>query len=148
MESKIRHQYDALLALQPVGTAAVTADGSSVNAVDIYRIANGRGDVAGRYGIGSFDIVFYFKAATTGGATPETYTINVVTTDAADANPVVQETFTVESNMIGDPYVLAFHPASLKLKDADAAKVKLTIDVAGTAPSLDFYAFVAPHSHQ
>ncbi|AFU87237.1 putative minor capsid protein [Caulobacter virus Karma] len=148
MESKIRHQYDALLALQPVGTAAVTADGSSVNAVDIYRIANGRGDVAGRYGIGSFDIVFYFKSAVTGGATPETYTINVVTTDADGANPVVQETFTVESTMIGDPYVLAFHPATLKLKDADAAKVKLTIDVAGTAPSLDFYAFVAPHSHQ
>uniref|UniRef100_A0AB74UN98 Minor capsid protein n=1 Tax=Caulobacter phage BL57 TaxID=3348355 RepID=A0AB74UN98_9VIRU len=148
MESKIRHQYDALLALQPVGTAAVTADGSSVNSVDLYRITNGRGDIAGRYGIGSFDVVFKFKALTTGGATPETYTINVVTTDAAGANPVVQESFVVDAAMVAAPYVLAFHPASLKLKDADAAKIKLTIDVAGTAPSLDFYAFVAPHSHQ
>ncbi|AFU86553.1 putative minor capsid protein [Caulobacter phage CcrRogue] len=148
MESKIRHQYDALLALQPVGTAAVTADGSSVNSVDLYRIANGRGDIAGRYGIGSFDIVFNFKAITTGGTVAETYSVSVVTTDAAGANPVVQHTFTVDAGLIGDPYVLAFHPASLKLKDADAAKVKLTIDVAGTAPSLDFFAFVAPHSHQ
>lgn len=147
MESKIRHQYDADLALQPVGTAPVTADGSSVKSVDIYRLAHGRGDVAGRYGIGSFDIVFYFKSAVVGGASPETYTINVVTTDAAGANPVVQETFTVTSAIIGEPYVLAFHPATLKLKDADAAFVKLAVDVAGTAPALDFWAFVAPHSH-
>lgn len=147
MESKIRHQYDGDLALQAPGTAPVTADGSSVKSVDIYRIANGRGDVKGRYGIGSFDVVFYFKSIVTGGASAESYTINVVTTDAAGANPVVQDTFVVDSTLLGEPYVLTYNPSTLKLKDADAAFIKLTIDVAGTAPSLDFWAFVAPHSH-
>lgn len=146
MESKIRHQYDALLALKAPGSAAVTADGASA-AVDINAITKGRGDVDGRFGQGSFDIVVYVTAldTTTGD---ETYALQVQTVDAAGANPVTHDVIEVTAAMVGEPLVFAFHPSTFKVKDADAAKVRVNVDVGGTTPSITYYAFAAPHSHQ
>lgn len=145
MESKIRHQYDADLALRAPGGVAVTAD-TTTPAIDIYRITKGRGDVQGRYGIGSFDVVVFFTGldTTTGD---ETYALKVETVDAAGANAVEHASVPVSAANLGEPLVLAFHPASLKLKDADASAIRLTLDVGGTTPSANFWAFVAPHSH-
>lgn len=145
MESKIRHQYDALLALRAPGTAALTMDGNTT-AVSLYRIDNGRGDIEGRYGIGSFDCVVYVTAMdSTSGS--ETYTLNFQTVDADGANPVTHETVVLTAGQVGDPLVYAFHPSTLKIKDDDAASFRINVDVGGATPSLDFYAFLAPHSH-
>lgn len=146
MESKIRHQYDALLALKAPASAAITSTAAST-AVDIYRITEGRGDVDGRYGIGSFDAVVYITAldATSGS---ETYTLQFQTVDADGANAVTHQTVTVDSTNVGEPLVYAFHPATLKVKDADAAKFQINAVLAGASPSLTYYAFLAPHSHQ
>jgi hypothetical protein len=144
MESTIRHQYDADLALRAPGGAAVTADTSSA-AIDIYRITQGRGDVNGRYGIGSFDIVAYFSALDTSG--DATYALKIETTDADGANAVTHATIPLTAANLGAPLVYAFHPATLKVSDADGAKVRVTLDVTGTTPSANFWAFVAPHSH-
>lgn len=145
MESKIRHQYDALLALKAPASAAIVATGDS-NDVSLYRIENGRGDIEGRYGIGSFDCVVYVNAmdATTG---TETYTLSFVTVDENGANPVVHEVVTLTAGQVGEPLVYAFHPATLKVKDADAAKFRITATLGGATPSLTYYAFLAPHSH-
>ncbi|UTC29856.1 hypothetical protein BAJUN_02260 [Bajunvirus bajun] len=144
MESKIRHQYDADLALRAPGSAAITAT-TATGAVDIYRLDRARG-VQGRYGIGSFDIVIHFGAldTTTGD---ETYFIDVETVDANGANAVVQATVPVVAGNLGEPIVLGFHPSTFAAKDPDAAKVRLNVRVAGTTPSATFYAFLAPHSH-
>ncbi len=145
MESKIRHQYDAELALRAPGSVAVTADGAT-DAVDINRITKGRGDINGRYGQGSFDAVVYVTAldATSGS---ETYTLQFQTVDADGNNPVTHETVEVTAAMVGEPLVFAFHPATLRAKDADAAQFRINLDVGGATPSLTYYAFLAPHSH-
>lgn len=146
MESQIRHQYDALLALKAPGSAAITATAAST-AVDIDRITKGRGDVQGRYGIGSFDAVLYVSALDTTSAS-ETYTFEFQTVDANGANPVTHETVTLTAAEIGVPLVFAFHPATLKAADADGAKFRVNAVLAGATPSLTYYGFLAPHSHQ
>lgn len=145
MESAIRHQYDAALALKAPGSAAVTANGNTA-AVDLYHITKGRGDVDGRYGIGSFDVVVMISEIDTASGN-ETYTLTFETVDAAGANPVAQEVVTVTAGMVGAPLAFAFHPATLKAKDADAAAIRVAVAAAGTTPSIKFYAFAAPHSH-
>lgn len=145
MESKIRHTYDADLALRAPGSVAVVADGAS-SAVDIYRITKGRGDINGRFGIGSFDAVVYVTAIDTTSGT-ETYTLEFQTVDAAGANPVTHETHVLTAAEVGEPLVFAFHPATLRAKDADGAKFRINVDVGGATPSITYYAFLAPHSH-
>lgn len=145
MESKIRHMYDADLALRAPGSVAVVADGAS-SAVDIYRITKGRGDINGRFGIGSFDAVVYVTAIDTTSGT-ETYTLEFQTVDAAGANPVTHETHVLTAAEVGEPLVFAFHPATLRAKDADGAKFRINVDVGGATPSITYYAFLAPHSH-
>lgn len=146
MESSIRHQYDALLALQEPGSAAINASAAAENDVDLYRLTAGRGDLNGRYGIGSFDLVFQ-AVAVDESDTDETYTIEVATVDADGNNPVVQHSFTVTGADVGNPLVFAFHPETLRARDADAAKLRVSATLAGTTPSLQYFAYLAPHSH-
>lgn len=149
MESSIRHQYDALLALQPVGSAAITASAVSANAVDLYKLTSGRGDLQGRYGLGSFDVVFQAVAVDEADG-DETYTVVVQTVDADGANPVDQQSFTVTGADLGRPLVFAFHPETLRARDEDAAEIRLNVTIvagAGGTASLQYHAFAAPHSH-
>lgn len=147
MESKIRHVYDSLLALRAPGSAAIVAD-TSTSAVDIYRITKSPYNAnLGRYGIGSFDLVLFISAIDTTSGT-ETYVLNFQTVDANGANPVTHESITVVSAHVGVPLVYAFHPATLKVTDVDAAGFRINVDVGGATPSITFWAFLAPHSHQ
>lgn len=145
MESKIKHQYDASLALRAPSSAAITAD-TTLTKIDIHRLTAGRGDLENRYGLGSFDVVVYVSALdfTT---MDETYALQFQTYDSADANAVTHTTFTVTSALVGEPLVFTFHPETLKVADADAAKFSINVDVGGTSPSITLYAYAAPHSH-
>lgn len=141
MESQVSHSYDASLVLKAPGTAAVVADGTTT-LVGIDRITHGRGDVNGRYGEASFDVVFYISAL---HFTDETYVLNFNTYDAAGANPTVQDTVTVTTADIGKLKTFKFSTKTMGEVDIDAAKFGIAVDVGGTAPSITFWAFVAPN---
>lgn len=149
MNSKIKHQYDALLALRPLTDRAtpVTADGASSGLVDLHKLTAGRGDVKNLFGQTPFDVVILVDAidSTTGD---ETYTLKLQTVDAAGANPtdVPFGGVVVTSALVGEPLVVKIDPANIKLADADGAKLRIYADVGGTTPSISFFAFAAPNS--
>lgn len=149
MNSSIRHMYDAALALQPVGTAAITASADSVNDVDLYRLTSGRGDRKGKYGLGSFDVVINVKDLDfTDG--DEEYELQIQTVDGDGANAVAHQAIPLTAALIDNPLVLAFHPETLKARDADAAALRIHIDVTqgtGSTASCQYLAFAAPHAH-
>jgi len=145
MESTVKHQYDGDLALRAPGLAALTAD-TALTKIDLHRLTAGRGDLENRYGLGSFDVVVVVASmdTTTGD---EAYALEFTTYDSAGANPVVQASHTVTSADVAKTRVFTFHPESLKLADADAAKFSINVNVGGTTPIISLYAFAAPHSH-
>lgn len=143
MESKIKHSYDDLLKLRAIGSVAVVADNTST-LVDINRIAYGRGDVTGRYGEGSFDIVFYASAGLAVGS-DNVYVLKINTYDADGANATLQESITLTAADLAVRKTFKLDTATLKSVDADAAKVGIVMDVTGTTPSVTYYAFVAPN---
>lgn len=142
MESAVRHQYDDLLKLQAFGSAAVTADAPSGFAIDLHRLTAGRGDLKNRYGLGKFDVVIHVTAAdfTTGD---EAYALEIVSTDAAGANPVVHGSVIVTAAMVGKTVEVSVHPDSLAKTDIDAAKLSINANVGGTTPSLTYWAFAS-----
>ena len=146
MESAVRHTYDAALALQAPGAAAITATAVSAAAVDIYEITKSPyGVLNGRHGIGSFDLVVYVAAAdtTTGD---ETYQLQVMTLNGAN-QATVQEKIDLTGAQVGKVLVFPLHPKTLEAFAADSAKVQLNAVLAGTTPSLQYWAFLAPAQH-
>lgn len=150
MNSKIKHQYDALLAIRDLAarSVAVTADGPAGGYVQLHRLTSGRGDLRGLFGQAPFDVVIFVNSTdnTTGD---ETYTLKLQTVNAAKASPtdVPGATVPVTAGMVGSPIVLKVDPATIDLADADAAFLTIAADVGGTTPSIKFYAFAAPNSH-
>lgn len=145
MESKIKHQYDGSLALRAPASANLTAD-TTLTKLDIYRLTAGRGDLLNRYGLGSFDVVVYVSSidTTTGD---ESYVLSFQTYDSAGANAVTHWSHTVTAADVLEPLVFTFHPDTLKVNDADAAKFGILVDVGGTTPIINLYAYASPHSH-
>jgi hypothetical protein len=145
MESKVKSTYDALLALQLVGSAAVTNVGSNVSSiVDLNLITKGRGDLDGRFGEGSFDVVFHVVALdhTTGD---ETYTVHFKSYDINGANGTDQETQVLTTANIGETYRWKFDTRTLQNTHAAAAQFGLDIVCAGTTPIFQYWAFIAPN---
>lgn len=144
-ESAVRHQYDAQLALQAVGSVAITAT-AATSALDLYEITGSPyGALNGRNGIGSFDLVLYVAALdhTTGD---ETYTVQIVVTNEA-AQATVVESFALTIANIGQVLAFPLQPATLADFAGDAASVHLNVVLGGTTPSLTYWAFLAPQSH-
>lgn len=143
MESKVKSTYDAALVLQAVGSVAITTTTTSTK-VDINRIAFGRGDIQGRYGEGSFDVVMSIVALdhTTGD---ETYSLAFTTYDSAGANATTQDTHAFTIADIGNPLRYKFDTATLAEVDSDAAQFAIVATLAGTTPSLQYWAFIAPN---
>ncbi|USN14277.1 hypothetical protein KABACHOK_04640 [Brevundimonas phage vB_BpoS-Kabachok] len=140
MNSKIKHGYDALLALRSIDdrATAVTADGPGGLVVDLHRLTAGRGDLKNLYGQTPFDVVIVVDAATDA-------TLKVQTVDAAGANPVDAPGGTVTA-VAGKTFVLKFDPATLAAADADAAGIRVFADVEPTTGTVSYYAFAAPNS--
>lgn len=146
MESKVKHQYDALLALRAPASVALTAD-TDLTKISLDRLTAGRGDLENRYGLGSFDVVVYVTSIVTGGMVAETYDLKFQTYDSAGANAFTHMTHRVTAAEVGEPMVFTFHPQYLAVNDTDAAKFSINLDVTGTGPSIVLYAFCSPHSH-
>jgi len=143
MESRIRHAYDASLALLAPNSAANTATFTSTK-VDINRIVNSvRGALNGKYGERNFSVVFVVTALdhTTGD---ETYSYAFTTWDANGANPVTQRTEVFTTADIGAVYVYDFDTGSLANRDNDAALFGFVATLAGTTPSVQGFSYVAP----
>lgn len=143
MESKVKYLIDAALMLKASGTVAITSTETTAK-VDINRIANGRGDVTGRYGEGSIDVLLHVVAIdhTTGD---ETYTLGFTTYDSAGANAVTQETATLLVGDLGLTKVFKFDMATLQTLDSDAAQFAIVVTLAGTSPILQYWAYIVPN---
>lgn len=144
MESIVRHAYDAALKLQAPGTAAITAT-AATSQVDIQKITKSvRGALNGRFGEGSFDVVFHTTALdhTTGD---ETYSVAFQTYDLNGANGVTHETRLLTIADLGLTYNWKFDVKTLGLEDPNAVFFGLNITLAGTTPILQYWAFVAPN---
>jgi hypothetical protein len=143
--SAVRHQYDASLALQAPGSVAITAT-APTSALDLYEITGSPyGALNGLNGLGSFDLVLYVGALdhTTGD---ETYTVQIEVADEA-ASWTVVESFLLATAQIGEVLAFPLQPATLAAFAGDAAQIRLNVVLAGTTPSLTYWAFLAPQSH-
>lgn len=142
MNSKIKHQYDALLALRTLTARAtpVTVSAAGGQVVDLHRLTAGRGDLKNMYGQTPFDVVIVVDAASGDAA------IKVQTVDAAGANPVDAPGGSIDAAaLVGGVVVLKFDPATLAAADPDAAGVRVWAEL-GAGASATYYAFAAPNS--
>lgn len=150
MNSKIKHQYDALLALRAINdrSVAVVADGAGAGLVDLHKLTAGRGDLKGLFGQTPFDVVILVDEVDTASG-DEVYTLKLQTVDAAGANPtdVVGGSVTITAALVGEPIVLKIDPANILLSDPDGRKLRIFADVAGATPSIKYFAFAAPNSN-
>jgi hypothetical protein len=147
MESTIHHAYDGALALRAPGGAAITVD-TALTLLDLHLITGGSrplGDVVGRYGEGSFDVVVVVTAASTGGN--QTYALEFTTYDANGANGVIQASHSVAAAEVGKHLVFTFHPEQFLVLDADASKFSINVNVGGASTSIALYAFVSSAAH-
>ncbi len=156
--SKIKHAYDALLALRSLTDRAtpVTADGAGGGYVDLHHLTSGGsyvgtpalpgalGDLVGKFGLTPFDVVIFVDAIDTTSGT-ETYTLNLQSVDLNKANPtnVPGGSVTITSALVGQPIVLKIDPENIGLVDADAAFLQIAADVGGATPSISYYAFAS-----
>lgn len=141
MNSKIKHQYDALLALRAVELrdTAVTASAAGAGVVPLHRLTAGRGDLKNQYGQTPFDVVIHVEAGTNAKLT-------VQSVDAAGANPVNVPGGTIDAAVLaGKTVVLKFDPATIAAADADAHSIRVYAEV-GSAGTVSYYAFAAPNS--
>ena len=149
MNSKIKHGYDALLALRSLTDRAtpVVADAAGGGLVDLHKLTAGRGDLKGLFGQTPFDVVIYVDAIDTASG-DEVYTLKLQTVDTAGANPtdVVGGSVTVTAGLVGEPIVLKIDPANILLSDPDGVKLRIFADVTGATPSIRYFAFAAPNS--
>jgi hypothetical protein len=148
MESTIHHQYDGALAFRAPGSADITAD-TVLTKMDLHLITGGArplGDLVGRYGEGAFDVVVVVKSFdfTT---MDESYVLEFTTYDSAGANPVIQASHTVAAGEVGKHLVFTFHPEQFQVLDSDAAQFSINVNVGGTTPIINLFAFAAPASH-
>ncbi|USN15526.1 hypothetical protein KIKIMORA_04080 [Brevundimonas phage vB_BpoS-Kikimora] len=142
MNSKIKHGYDALLALRSLSdrATAVAASAAGGQVVDLHRLTAGRGDLKNMYGQTPFDVIVVVDAATGDAA------LKVQTVDAAGANPVDAPGGSIDAAaLIGSVVVLKFDPATLKAADDDAAGIRIYAEL-GSGASVSYYAFAAPNS--
>lgn len=155
--SKIKHMYDALLALRSLNDRAtpVVADGAGGGYVDLHHLLpagtpgnpGALGDVAGLFGQRPFDVVIEVDAIdTTSGS--ETYTLKLQSVDANKANPtdVPFGGAVITSALVGEPLVVKVDPAVIALADPDAAYLRIFADVGGATPSITYFAYAAPNS--
>lgn len=144
MESKVKYLIDAALVLNATTAAAITSTTVSTK-VDIQRITKGRGDINGRYGEGSFDVLLHVVGLdhTTGD---ETYALNFATYDSTGSNEVIHETaYSLGVSDIGKTLVFKFDTATLAAEDSDAAEFAVKPVLAGTTPSLTYWAYLVPN---
>lgn len=144
MESRVRHQYDASLALVAPGSAAITASATSAQ-VSIYEITNSPyGALNGRNGVGKFDVVVCPLSVV--HLTNETYSLAIQVVNEAGAATTVETIPLTVANQ-GEYLVFPLQPQTLADFGGDAAAVQIVATLAGGAPSLQYWAFLAPASH-
>lgn len=147
MQSRVQYSYDAALAIEPTGSAAITAASTvaAANTVDLNKIiASWGGADNGLYGETTFSVVVFVAAATKGSGT-ETFTLNFQTTDANGANAVIQDSWAVPQTAVGRLSVFPFDTATLaELDPTNANRFTIQAVVTGTTPTFQYWAFVAP----
>jgi hypothetical protein len=159
--SKINHMYDALLALRDLTArkTAVTASGANTGFVALHQITSAGsvtsvagmpgalGDLVGLFGQTPFDVVIMIDSLdhTTGD---ETYHLKLQSVDANKANPTdfPGGDIVVTAAMVGQPFVVKVDPHTIKLADDDAQFLSLSHVLAGTTPSIAYFAYAAPNS--
>lgn len=160
--SKIKHMFDALLALRSLTDRAtpVTATGVGGGFVDLHHIAAGNGtyagtpglpgalgDVAGLFGQQAFDVVVMIDSIDTTSGT-ETYNLKLQSVDSAKANPVdvPGSNVAVTAALVGEPFVLKVSPHTIGLSNPNAAFLQIAHVLAGATPSLKYFAFAGPET--
>lgn len=133
MHSRYRYMFDAATAasLRAKAAAAVTADtaGSELT-LDVLTGYWTSGELADK----SLAVVANVTSLDT--ATDETYVLNVVTNNGVTVG-------TAKVTKLGQ-YVILLDMDTVELSDPTAVSISLDVDVGGTTPSIDFFAWIAP----
>lgn len=139
--SKVRFNIDALLALRPdSGQSDITADANTgVLSLDRLGAEWNAGEIATPLQYAIFGAVTKIDA-TTGD---ETYDLKLeVDSSEAFSSPVVVST--VRVNKLGQ-FIIPVVREQLLAADPAAAFLRIGVDVAGTTPILNFWAYAAPY---
>jgi hypothetical protein len=158
--SAVNYSYEADLAFQAPGTAAVTAtavvDPTAVAVTDnnqfktatgldlasLDKLANVRsGDQKNKLGGEKYDIVVVVSALDLADA-DETYGFNVYVGAAADGNAGALVGSIAGVTQAGQ-YVIPVDANTAELLDADREEIALEVAVGGTTPSITFSAWLA-----
>lgn len=138
--SAVNYIYEADTAFRAPGSAAVTATGE-IGTFDLDKIENVRsGETKNKLGAEGYDIVIVVSALDTGDA-DETYTFDVEVQADGGGNAVAAGQLAVVG--LGQ-YVIKLDAGTLELLSADREQLALNLTVAGTTPSIEFAAWVAP----
>jgi len=158
MQSALRFNYDALLALRAPGSPTITATAAS-SQVDINLITqSARHSLDGLHGELSFTVVLQVVSAdhTTGD---ETYSVAFNVYDENGANPVTLQTYAIQQTDIGNVLYFPFDANMIEEQAPNVVTSYLTgisgtpkgaffglnVTLAGTTPILGYYAFIAPN---
>ena len=138
MNSRFRYMYDAnpLIQLRPRGQAPMTVVGSTDTAVLPLDLSTGYWTNGGELADQGFAVVANVLAAKS-SVGDETYKLDLVSTGGA-----VIATTKVKA---AGQYILFVDVRTAHQADPTLNSIKLTATLAGTLPSLDFFAWLGKH---
>lgn len=139
LKSNFKYMLDAAPAItfRDAAAAPITADGTTA-AITLDKVG-GYWNNANELADSTFAVVINVSALdkTTGD---ETYVINLEAGPVGFATSVVVGTVTVTKT---GQHVILVDVDTIRKSKADAAALRLAVDVTGTTPSIDFVAFIA-----
>jgi len=138
MNSNFKYMLDAApsITFRDAAAAALTAD-ANTNAITLDELG-GYWNASNELADSTFAVVINVSALdeTTGD---ETYVINLVAGPVGFATSLVVGTVTVSET---GQYAILVDVDTIRKQKANAAALRLAVDVSGTTPSIDFVAFI------
>jgi len=137
--SEVNYIFDADTAFRAPGEAAVAAT-AVIGTLPLDKMDKTRGDQVNKLGAQAYDIVFAVATLDVPNA-DEVYTANVyVGAEGSAAGGTLVGTLVLAG--VGQS-VLKLDAATIEKADADREEITLELNVAGTAPSIEFGAWLA-----
>lgn len=134
--SRVNYIYDAATSFRAPGAAALTTD-TTLTVVPLDKMRSVRpSSQRNKLGAGSYDVVIAIETIAVN--TDETYTFNVCVGTAGAPNTVVGSVVAATAGQ----YVVKLDAGTIEKLDANRDVITVKLDVAGTAPSVKFAAWM------